>query len=64
MKWLKKIIRKLFKKNEIKLIEQPKEYINECRNNFKLQLKKEADLERNDENGYKIIPDMNLKDMI
>lgn len=64
MKWLKKIIRKLFKKKEIKLIEQPKEYINECRNNFKLQLKKEADLERNDENGYKIIPDMNLKDMI
>ena len=52
------------KKNEIKLIEQPKEYINECRNNFKLQLKKGADLERNDENGYKIIPDMNLKDMI
>ena len=64
MKWLKKIIRKLFKKNEIKLIEQPNEYINEFRNNFKLQLKKEADLERNDENGYKIIPDMNLKDMI
>jgi len=64
MKWLKKIIRKLFKKNEIKLIEQPKEYIKECRNNFKLQLKKEADLEKNDENGYKIIPDMNLKDMI
>ncbi len=66
MEWLKKLIRKLLKKDEIKLIEMPKEKetIKAVGNNFKLKLKQSADPERDDRNGYKIIKNIRLRDMI
>jgi len=63
MKWLKKIIQKLFKKEEIKLIEEHKELSN-ARKDFRLHLIQTADLERDEGNGYKIIPPMKLKEML
>lgn len=65
MEWLKRIIQKLFKKNEIKLIEKPKniEKPKQARSNFILELKQNADVERDDRNGYKIIPNIRLGDM-
>ena len=66
MKWFIKIIKRLFKKNEIKLIEESKSVkdFKNSQNNFVFNLKRNADLERDDGNGYKIIPHINLKDMI
>jgi len=67
MKWLKKLIRKLFGIKKVKLIEEPKviDYKQEnARNNFVATIKQTADLERDDRNGYKIIKRMKLKDMI
>lgn len=66
MEWLKRIIKKLLKKDTIKLIEEPKN-IKESENsreNFVLSLVQNADLERNDGNGYKINSNVRLKDMI
>lgn len=66
MEWLKRIIKKLFKKDTIKLIEEPKN-IKESENsraNFVLSLVQNADLERNDGNGYKINSNVRLKNMI
>lgn len=66
MKWLIKIIQKLFKKDKIKLIEEPKniQKTKEQRNDFILDLVQNADSERDDRNGYKIIPNIQLKDML
>lgn len=63
MKWLKKLLKMLFNKNEIKFIEMPSNPEN-TRNNFLLNLRKNTDLERDDRNGYRIIPNIRLKDMI
>ena len=66
MEWLKRIIKKLLKKDTIKLIEEPKN-IKESENsreNFVLSLVQNADLECNDGNGYKINSNVRLKDMI
>ena len=63
MEWLKKIIQKLLKKNEIKLIEQHKD-IEKLKNDFILDLRQYADFECDDRNGYKIIQNIRLKDMI
>lgn len=66
MEWLKRIIKKLLKKDTIKLIEEPKN-IKESKNlraNFVLSLVQNADFERNDGNGYKINSNIRLKDMI
>lgn len=66
MKWLIKIIQKLFKKDKIKLIEELKniQKTKEQRNDFILDLVQNADSERDDKNGYKIIPNIQLKDML
>lgn len=67
MEWLVNLIKKLFKKSNIKLIEAPKanSYNQEsARNNFLVTLKQTADLEYDDRNGYKIIKNLKLKDMI
>ena len=66
MEWLIKIIQKLFKKDKIKLIEEPKniQKTKEQRNDFILDLVQNADSERDDKNGYKIIPNIQLKDML
>ena len=66
MEWLKRIINKLFKKEKIKLIEEPKNIkkMGNTRENFVLNLVQNADLERNDGNGYKINSNVRLKDMI
>ncbi len=66
MEWLKRIIKKILKRDTIKLIEEPKN-IKESENsraNFVLSLVQNADLERNDGNGYKINSNVRLKDMI
>lgn len=66
MELLKRIFQKLFKKNEIKLIDKPKniEKSEVTRNDFILSLRQDADLERDDRNGYRIIPNIKLKDMV
>lgn len=66
MEWLKRIIKKLFKKDTIKLIEEPKNIkrLENSRENFVLSLVQNADLEQNDGNGYKINSNVRLKDMI
>lgn len=66
MEWLIKIIQKLFKKDKIKLIEEPKniQKTKEQRNDFILDLVQNVDSERDDRNGYKIIPNIQLKDML
>lgn len=66
MEWLKRIIRRLLKKDTIKLIEEPKKIkkIENARADFVLGLVQNADLERNDGNGYKINSNIRLVDMI
>lgn len=66
MEWLKRIIKRLFKKEKIKLIEEPKNIkkLRNTRENFVLSLVQNADLERDDGNGYKINSNVRLKDMI
>ncbi len=66
MEWLRKIIQKLFRKNDVKLIEAPKK-INTTENikkDFLRDLRQQANSECDDGNGYKIIPILKLKDMI
>lgn len=67
MEWLVKLIKKLFSKRKIKLIEAPKttdDKNKKIRNNFVVMIKQTADLECDDRNGYKIIKNIKLKDMI
>ncbi len=66
MEWLKRIIKRLLKKDTIKLIEEPKHIKRweDPRENFLLSLVQNADLERNDGNGYKINSNVRLRDMI
>ena len=66
MEWFKRIIRKLLKKDTMKLIEAPTNIkkLENSRTNFVLGLVQNADLERNDGNGYKINSNIRLGDMI
>lgn len=67
MEWLVNLIRKMFSKRKTKLIEEPKTTINKeekIKNNFVIMLKQTADLECDDRNGYKIIKNFKLKDMV
>ncbi len=66
MGWLKRLFQKLFKKNEIKFIEESKNIkdLEGSHSDFIFNLKRSANLERDDGNGYKIIPYIKLKDMI
>ena len=67
MEWLSNLIKKIFSKRKTKLIEAPKTTINnedKDRNDFEIMLKQTADLEIDDRNGYKIIKNLSLKDMV
>lgn len=67
MEWLINLIKRIFNKREIKLLEEPKPTIHEKedkQNDFVIMLKQTADLERDDRNGYKIIKNLKLKDMV
>lgn len=67
MDWLKEIFKRIFFRNKIKLLEEPKvvtEDFESKDNNFFINLRRQADLEIDDGNGYKIIPNMKLKDMV
>lgn len=66
MEWLKKIIRKIFKKDNAKLLEPPKSinYAEEKRNEFVINLKKQVEVEKDDGNGYKIIQNISLENMV
>lgn len=66
MEWLKKIIRKIFKKDNAKLLESPKSinYAEEKRNEFVINLKKQVEVEKDDGNGYKIIQNISLENMV
>lgn len=66
MNWIKRILNKFLKKDNIKLIEEPRKSkeIKNSREDFALSLVQNADLERNDGNGYKINSNVSLKDMI
>ena len=66
MNWLKRIINKFLKKDNIKLIEEPSESkkFRNSREDFILGLIQNADLERNDGNGYKINSNIKLREMI
>lgn len=66
MEWLKKIIRKIFKKDNSKLLEPPKSinYAEEKRNEFVINLKKQVEVEKDDGNGYKIIQNISLENMV
>lgn len=66
MNWIKELIEKLLFRNRIKMIEAPKTFnnIEENRNEFIVTLRRQADVEQDDGNGYKIIKNMKLGDMI
>lgn len=66
MEWLKQLMEKIFFRNRIKLLEEPKKFINTKNeaNEFFLELKKQAEVEQDDGNGYKIIQNIKLMDMV
>ena len=66
MTWIKELIEKLFFRNKIKMLEAPKivDNIENNRNEFIMDLKRQADVEQDDGNGYKIIPNLRLEDMV
>lgn len=66
MNWIKKLIERLFFKNKIKMIEAPKIFnnIQNNRNEFIFSIKRQADIEQDDGNGYRIIQNLRLEDMV
>ncbi len=67
MEWIIDLIKTIFKKNKRKLIEAPKKEIKKEENakaDFLIEIKRTANLEQNDQNGYKIIKKYSLKDMV
>lgn len=65
MEWIINLIKTIFKKNKRKLIEAPKKEIKkEAKADFLIEIKRTANLEQNDQNGYKIIKKYSLKDMV
>ena len=66
MIWLRKILEKIFLKNKRKLLEEPKvsSLLKDNKNDFLLDLKKQAEVEQDEGNGYKIIRNIRLKDMV
>lgn len=66
MNWIKELIERLFFRNKIKMIEAPKIFnnIEDNRNEFISSLKRQADVEQDDRNGYKVIPNLRLEDMV
>lgn len=65
MNWIIEIIKKLFKRNNVKLIEASRDdnIIVDTRNDFIIKLKKEADPQMDDGDGYNIQPILNLEEM-
>lgn len=66
MNWIKDLIERLFLKNKIKMIEAPKIYnnIENNRNDFIVSIKRQVNIEQDDRNGYKIISNLRLEDMV
>ena len=67
MEWIINLIKTIFKKNKRKLIEAPKKEIKKeakAKSDFLIEIKRTANLEQNDQNGYKIIKKYSLKDMV
>ena len=69
MEWIINLIKTIFKKNKRKLIEAPKKEIKKeakakAKADFLIEIKRTANLEQNDQNGYKIIKKYSLKDMV
>lgn len=66
MNWIKELIDKLFFRNKIKMIEAPKIFnnIQNNRNEFIVSIKRQADIEQDDGNGYRIIQNLRLEDMV
>lgn len=65
MNWLFKWIKKILNRKKIKLIEETKVIINQekDKNEFTYMLKRTANSEYDDMNGYGIIKRIELKDM-
>lgn len=64
MNWLKALVRSLFIKKNIKQLDLPKDFEKNDKNDFKIMLKQQANLEADDGNGYKIKTNIKLKDRI
>lgn len=66
MNWLKEIIKKLFFRNKIKLLNEPEQIINNEneKNEFFINLRRQAEVEQDEGNGYKIIQNVKLGDMV
>ena len=66
MEWLKQIFKRIFCKNKIKLLEEPKVIteLQNKKNDFFIELRRQAEVEADDGNGYKIIKNINLWDMV
>lgn len=66
MNWIRELIEKLFFRNKIKMLQEPKIFdnIEQDRNEFVMELKRQADTEQDDGNGYKIISNLRLEDMV
>ena len=64
MNWLKALIRRLLKKNNIKLLDFSKDLEKDNKAEFKIMLKQRANIEADDGNGYRIKPNIKLKDRI
>lgn len=65
MNWLTELINKIFKKNQLKMLNEPlRESGNEEKNDFKMSLWRMAHLEACDGNGYGIYKIQKLEDML
>ena len=65
MKWLINLINKLFKKNDIKMLNEPVDLKkNNNRNNFRVSLWKEAHIDACDGNGYQIYETKKLEELL
>lgn len=66
IRWFKRIINNLFFRNKVKMLKAPKVFnaIQDDRNDFIVSLKKQADIEQDDGNGYRIIKNLRLEDMV
>jgi len=64
MKWLKKLLDKLFDRNKQNLLDSPKsaDSIQSEKNIFISELKRQVNPEADERNGYKIAPQYRLKD--
>ena len=66
IEWLEKLFKKIFFKNKMKLLEEPKviKKLEDIKNDFFVKLKRQVELEVDDGNGYKLIQNIKLEDMV